>query len=58
MNLLQVKLNNQLPYLVGNVVEVLDINPDEEELEDGANVDLDSQRQVPLSRLTFKHPSP
>eukprot|EP00210_Caulerpa_lentillifera_P005133 g4905.t1 len=41
----KVKLNNQLPYLVGNVVEVLDINPDEEELEDGANVDLDSQRQ-------------
>lgn len=26
-------------------MEVLDINPDEEELEDGANVDLDSQRQ-------------
>eukprot|EP00210_Caulerpa_lentillifera_P005128 g4900.t1 len=41
----KVKLNNQLPYLVGNVVEVLDINPDEEELEDGANIDLDSQRQ-------------
>ncbi|CAD7702789.1 unnamed protein product [Ostreobium quekettii] len=41
----KVKLNNQLPYLVGNVVEVLDVNPDEEEEEDGANVDLDSQRK-------------
>jgi 26S proteasome regulatory subunit T5 len=41
----KVKLNNQLPYLVGNVVEVLDINPDDEEEEDGAAVDLDSQRQ-------------
>lgn len=41
----KVKLNNQLPYLVGNVVEVLDVNPDEEEEEDGATVDLDSQRK-------------
>jgi ATP-dependent 26S proteasome regulatory subunit len=41
----KIKLNNQLPYLVGNIVEVLDIKPDEEE-EDGAAVDLDSQRQV------------
>lgn len=40
----KIKLNKQLPYLVGNVVEVLNINPDEEE-EDGANVDLDSQRK-------------
>lgn len=47
----QVKLNSQLPYLVGNVVEVLDVIPDEEELEDGANVDLDSQRQVILCIL-------
>ncbi|KAK3282408.1 proteasome regulatory subunit 6A, variant 2 [Cymbomonas tetramitiformis] len=39
----KVKLNKQLPYLVGNVVEVLDVEPEEEE--DGANVDLDSQRQ-------------
>lgn len=41
----KVKLNNQLPYLVGNVVEVLDIAPDDEEEEDGAAVDLDSQRK-------------
>eukprot|EP00963_Diacronema_lutheri_P001659 scaffold109_cov368-Pavlova_lutheri.AAC.18 len=40
----KIKLNKQLPYLVGNVVEVLNINPDDEE-EDGANVDLDSQRK-------------
>lgn len=39
----KVKLNKQLPYLVGNVVEILDI--DEEDEEDGANVDLDSQRK-------------
>lgn len=40
----KIKLNKQLPYLVGNVVEILDVNPEDEE-EDGANVDLDSQRQ-------------
>lgn len=41
----KIKLNNQLPYLVGNIVELLDVNPDAEEEEDGANVDLDSQRK-------------
>jgi 26S proteasome regulatory subunit T5 len=41
----KIKLNKQLPYLVGNVVEILDVNPEEEEEEDGSNVDLDSQRQ-------------
>lgn len=40
----KIKLSNQLPYLVGNVVEVLDVVPDDDE-EDGAAVDLDSQRQ-------------
>jgi 26S proteasome regulatory subunit T5 len=40
----KIKLSNQLPYLVGNVVEILDVSPDDEE-EDGAAVDLDSQRQ-------------
>jgi 26S proteasome regulatory subunit T5 len=39
----KIKLNKQLPYLVGNVVEILDIA--EEDEEDGANVDLDSQRK-------------
>ncbi|SAM08925.1 hypothetical protein [Absidia glauca] len=50
----KIKMNKQLPYLVGNVVEVkvdavfpklLDIDPDEEEEEDGANVDLDARRK-------------
>eukprot|EP00850_Spirogloea_muscicola_P010030 SM000058S18460 [mRNA] locus=s58:34423:37977:+ [translate_table: standard] len=44
-NLEKVKLNKQLPYLVGNVVEILDVSPEEEAEEDGANVDLDSQRK-------------
>mmetsp|Transcript_22292 Transcript_22292/g.26813 ORF Transcript_22292/g.26813 Transcript_22292/m.26813 type:complete len:427 (+) Transcript_22292:211-1491(+) len=41
----KIKLNKQLPYLVGNVVEILDINPEDDEEEEGANVDLDSQRK-------------
>ncbi|KAH0461051.1 26S proteasome regulatory subunit 6A homolog [Dendrobium catenatum] len=40
----KIKLNKQLPYLVGNIVEILEMNPEEAE-EDGANVDLDSQRK-------------
>jgi 26S proteasome regulatory subunit T5 len=39
----KIKLNKQLPYLVGNVVEILDIAEDEEE--DGGNADLDAQRK-------------
>jgi 26S proteasome regulatory subunit T5 len=34
----------QLPYLVGNVVELLNMDPTEEAAEDGANVDLDATR--------------
>ena len=41
----KIKLNKQLPYLVSNIVEILDVTPDIEEEEDGGNVDLDSQRQ-------------
>jgi len=41
----KIKLGNQLPYLVGNIVEILDVSPDDEEEEDGAAVDLDSQRK-------------
>lgn len=41
----KIKLNKQLPYLVGNVVEILDVSPEDEAEEDGANVDLDSQRK-------------
>lgn len=39
----KIKLNKQLPYLVGNVVEVLNVGEEDEE-EDGGNVDLDAQR--------------
>merc|ERR1712178_57705 len=41
----KIKLNKQLPYLVGNIVEILDVQPDEEEEEDGANTDVDAQRE-------------
>ncbi|KAK0553735.1 26S proteasome regulatory subunit 6A [Tilletia horrida] len=44
----KVKQNKVLPYLVGNVVEILDIDPDKDEdaqEQEGANVDLDAQRK-------------
>ncbi|KAL6139208.1 hypothetical protein ACLB2K_064485 [Fragaria x ananassa] len=41
----KIKLNKQLPYLVGNIVEILEMNPEDEGEEDGANIDLDSQRK-------------
>ncbi|KAG0473976.1 hypothetical protein HPP92_015833 [Vanilla planifolia] len=41
----KIKLNKQLPYLVGNIVEILEMNPEDDAEEDGANVDLDSQRK-------------
>ncbi|KAJ2371268.1 26S proteasome regulatory subunit 6A, partial [Coemansia sp. RSA 2603] len=41
----KINVNKQLPYLVSNVVEILDINPDEDEAEDGANANVDSQRK-------------
>ncbi|KAI9736512.1 MAG: 26S proteasome regulatory subunit 6A [Claussenomyces sp. TS43310] len=34
----------QLPYLVGNVVELLDLDPTAESAEEGANIDLDATR--------------
>ncbi|KAG1770834.1 26S proteasome subunit P45 [Suillus placidus] len=39
----KIKQNKVLPYLVGNVVEVLDVDPESED--DGANRDLDSMRK-------------
>jgi 26S proteasome regulatory subunit T5 len=36
--------NKQLPYLVGNVVELLDLDPTAESAEEGANIDLDATR--------------
>eukprot|EP00041_Stephanoeca_diplocostata_P005788 m.68558 g.68558 ORF g.68558 m.68558 type:complete len:428 (+) comp15999_c0_seq1:114-1397(+) len=44
-NMEKIKMNKQLPYLVGNVVELLDIEPDADQIEDGGNVDLDSERK-------------
>lgn len=44
-NLEKIENNRQLPYLVGNVVELLDMDPTAEEAEDGANVDLDATRK-------------
>ncbi|XP_066375989.1 26S proteasome regulatory subunit 6A homolog [Miscanthus floridulus] len=41
----KIKLNKQLPYLVGNIVEILEMNHEDEAEEDGANIDLDSQRK-------------
>ncbi|TGO58051.1 hypothetical protein BCON_0059g00300 [Botryotinia convoluta] len=37
-------LRRQLPYLVGNVVELLDLDPTAESAEEGANIDLDATR--------------
>ncbi|KAF0747578.1 Uncharacterized protein FWK35_00024627 [Aphis craccivora] len=39
----KIKVNKTLPYLVSNVIELLDADPQDTE-EDGAVVDLDSQR--------------
>jgi len=39
----KIKLNRQLPHLVANVAEILDLPPDEEE-EDGATGDVDANR--------------
>ncbi|CAH0382116.1 unnamed protein product [Bemisia tabaci] len=40
----KIKVNKTLPYLVSNVIELLDIDPQDTE-EDGAVVDLDAQRK-------------
>lgn len=41
----KIKLNKQLPYLVANVVEILDMDSSDEPEDDGANIDLDSHRK-------------
>ncbi|KAG8463654.1 hypothetical protein KFE25_003927 [Diacronema lutheri] len=41
----KIKLNRQLPYLVANIVEILDMDAEEEPVEDGSSVDLDAQRK-------------
>jgi len=40
----KIKLNKQLPYLVGNIVEVLDLGCRSDEEEDGMAQDVDAQR--------------
>ncbi len=45
----KIRVNKTLPYLVSNVIELLDVDPEELGEEDGANVDLDSQRKGKLS---------
>lgn len=44
-NLEKIKLNKQLPYLVANVVEILDVDPEGDADEEGANVGLDESRK-------------
>ncbi|GFO44804.1 26S protease regulatory subunit 6a [Plakobranchus ocellatus] len=41
----KIKVNKTLPYLVSNVIELLDVDPQDQGEEDGANIDLDSQRK-------------
>ena len=41
----KIKLNKQLPYLVANVIELLDMDAEDDVEEDGANVDLDAHRK-------------
>ncbi|KAI9821377.1 MAG: 26S proteasome regulatory subunit 6A [Thelocarpon impressellum] len=43
-NLEKIVNNRQLPYLVGNVVELLKMDPTAEAAEEGANIDLDATR--------------
>jgi 26S proteasome regulatory subunit T5 len=40
----KIKLNKQLPWLVGNVIEVLALTDEPEEEEDGAAMDTDAAR--------------
>jgi 26S proteasome regulatory subunit T5 len=41
----KIKVNKQLPYLVASIVEILDVEEEENEEEDGSTTDLDSQRK-------------
>ena len=42
--LMLICIHRQLPYLVGNVVELLDLDVEKEAAEEGANIDLDATR--------------
>ena len=53
----RVKLSKQLPYLVGNVVEILSLPKDEEEEEDGSAMDVDDHREgksAVINLITFE----
>ncbi|KAI0980199.1 hypothetical protein GJ496_008511, partial [Pomphorhynchus laevis] len=41
----KIRVNKTLPYLVSNVVELLDVNPEGGEDEEGSNVDQDALRE-------------
>lgn len=41
----KIKVSKVLPYLVSNVVELLDIDPQDQAEEDGGHMDLDAQRK-------------
>jgi len=41
----KIKMHKTLPYLVSNVIELLDVDPQDNTEEEGANVDLDSLRK-------------
>jgi len=41
----KIKMNKQLPYLVGNIVELLDVEPEQQEEEDGSSLDVNAQRK-------------
>ena len=43
-NMEKVKLNKQLPYLVASIVEILDLQPEDEDEEADAQADLAAQR--------------
>mmetsp|Transcript_22237 Transcript_22237/g.63221 ORF Transcript_22237/g.63221 Transcript_22237/m.63221 type:complete len:442 (+) Transcript_22237:184-1509(+) len=44
-NVEKVKLNKQLPYLVGNIVELLSMDKEDDEEEDGSAMDVEDQRK-------------
>ena len=47
-------MNKTLPYLVSNVIELLDVDPEELGVEeDGGHVDLDSQRKGKMNFRFF-----
>jgi 26S proteasome regulatory subunit T5 len=48
----KVKMNKQLPYLVSNIVEILDVDNADEAEEDGASADLQVQQVSCVSSVS------